>query len=89
MSTFDEHGIARLGESPGDSESKPQVLELQRRIVTKIMTGERYPIFDLTIYRGDEDMSFYGIGQRDLAHLGQALIRLSQASLPPTELAAL
>ena len=80
---FDKQNTARLADDPGDCDSRPQMLELQRSVITSLKPGvPPRPIFDLTISVGDgdraEDLTFHGISRDALKNLGVALINLSE-----------
>jgi hypothetical protein len=74
--TFDKNGHAQLGETCPPAPDDPcQALELTRR-------ADR-PLYDLTIYVGDDDLTFYGISSDGLRSLSAALARLAEAAWEP------
>ena len=77
---FDKHHVARLGEDPGEAgENNDQVMELQRRTVSSTDGKPSYHLFDLIIYVGDEDLTFYGMRRESLKLLAAMLAELADA----------
>lgn len=92
MIKWDKHGLARLAESVDTRGEDPsQVLEIQRRETFFIGTEPpelKERTFDLTIYRDDDDMTFYGLSARQVCQIAEDLVRLVGGSFridPPPQ----
>lgn len=78
--SWDKHGFARLAESVDTrGEDPPQGLEIQRQDIFFIGTNppelkERQ--FNLTIYSGDDDLTFHGLSAREVCEIAESMIRL-------------
>lgn len=90
--SWDKHGFARLAESVGrDAEDPDQGLEIQRQ--DTFFIGSDPPElkerrFNLTIYSGDDDLTFHGLSARKVCEIAEEMIRLVGGSFriePPAD----
>lgn len=93
--SWDKHGFARLAESVDTrGEDPPQGLEIHCRDIFFIGTNPpelKEREFDLTIYNGDEDLTFHGLSGRQVCEIAEDLIRLVGGTVridppPPPEI---
>jgi len=92
---WNEHGFARLAESVDTrGEDPPQGLEIQRRDIFFLGTNPpelKEKLFNLTIYSGDDDLTFHDLSARKVCEIAEDMIRLVGGTIridppPPPEI---
>lgn len=78
--SWDKHGFARLAESvDAHGEGPDQGLEINRQDIFFIGADPpelKERVFNLTIYNGDDDLTFSGLSGRQICQIAEDLIRL-------------